>query len=146
MKLLLLTLTALLSFSSIRTNAQDIKISAAVVNSFNASFKNASDVQWKNCGDYLKADFNMNGQYVTAFYDQNASLVAVTKNISPAQLPFTLQGNLKKQYGDYWVSEMIELSNDSGTSYYATIENNDSKTILKSIGNSWTTFKKQRKS
>jgi len=146
MKLLILTLTALLSFGSLKSNAQDIKVSAAVVNSFNTSFKNAAEVQWKDCGTYYKADFTLNGQYVTAYYDAAANLMAVTKNISTVQLPVTLQANLKKSYEDYWVSDLFEVSDESGTSYYVTVENGDTKTTLKSIGNSWTTFKKQRKS
>jgi post-segregation antitoxin (ccd killing protein) len=146
MKLFLLTLTALLSFGSQKANAQDIKVSAAVVNSFNTSFKNASDVQWKDGGTFYKADFSLNGQYVTAFYDSNANLMAVTKNISPVQLPVTLQASLKKSYEDYWISELFEISDENGTSYYATVEDGDTKTTLKSVGSTWTTFKKQRKS
>ncbi|WP_121353742.1 hypothetical protein [Flavisolibacter nicotianae] len=146
MKLLLIALTALLSTGSIDTNAQDIKLSAAVVNSFNASFKHAADVQWKDCGTYYKADFTMSGQYVTAYYDVNANLVAATKNISPVQLPVTLQANLKKSYDSYWISDLFEMSDENGTSYFATVENGDTKITLKSIGNSWMTYKKVRKS
>jgi post-segregation antitoxin (ccd killing protein) len=146
MKLVLLTLTALLSFGSLKTKAQDIHVSAAVANAFNTSFKQASDVQWKDCGTFYKADFVMNGQYVTAFYDANAALLAVTKNISPLQLPVTLQANLKKSYGNYWISEAMEYSNEGGTSYYVTIENGESRITLKSFGTAWTTYKKQDKS
>jgi len=146
MKFLFFTLTALLSFGSFKSNAQDIKVSAAVVNSFQSSFGSADNVKWKDAGTYIKADFTMNGQYVTAFYDQSANLIGVTKNISPVQLPVTLQTNLKQAYEDYWVSELFELSNENGTSYYVTVEDGDSKIILKSIGNTWTTYKKSRKS
>lgn len=116
------------------------------MNSFNSAFRNASDVQWKDCGGYYKADFSLNGQYVTAFYDQNASLMAVTRNISPVQLPVTLQTSLKKDYENYWVSDLFEVSNENGTSYYITVENGETKTILKSFGNTWLTYKKQQKS
>jgi hypothetical protein len=146
MKLIFLTLTALISFGSLRSNAQDINVSAAVLSSFNSSFKNASDVQWKDGGNYYKADFTLNGQYVTAFFNANANLIGVTKNISPVQLPVTLQTSLKKLSEGYWVSELFELSNESGTSYYATIENGDSKIILNSSSSNWMTYKKQRKS
>ena len=146
MKLIMLTLTALISFSSFTSNAQDVTVSAAVVNSFNSAFKNAADVQWKDGGNYYKADFTMNGQYVTAFYNANAGLMAVTKNISPLQLPVTLQTSLKASYEDYWVSELFELSDEAGVSYYTTVENGDTKITLKSSGGSWTTYKKCRKS
>lgn len=146
MKLIMFTLTALISLASFTAKAQDVTVSAVVVNSFNSAFKNAADVQWKDGGNYYKADFTLNGQYVTAFYNANAGLMAVTKNISPVQLPVTLQTSLKASYEDYWVSELFELSDDSGVSYYVTVENGDAKVTLKSNGGSWSTFKKSRKS
>jgi post-segregation antitoxin (ccd killing protein) len=146
MKFIFLTLIALISLGSTSARAQDINVSAAVINSFNTSFKNASDVQWKESGSYFKADFSMNGQYVTAFYDQTGELKAVTKNVSPLQLPVTLQNSLKTSYDEYWISELFELSDNNGTSYYATIEDSDTKIVLKSLGGSWSTYKKVRKS
>lgn len=146
MKLILLTLTALLTFGFTKSNAQDISVSAAVTNSFHTTFKNASDVQWKDVGNYYKAEFIMNGQYVSAFYSSNATLMAVTKNIATTQLPVTLQANLKDAYEDYWVSDLFELSDENGTSYYATLENGESKITLKSSSGNWNTYKKSRKS
>ncbi|HEV7333366.1 MAG TPA: hypothetical protein VGN63_20185 [Flavisolibacter sp.] len=146
MKLILFTLTALLSFGSLKSDAQEIQVSTAVSNAFHHAFKNASDVEWKEAGSYYKADFTLNGQYVTAFYNTEAKLVAVTRNISPVQLPVTLQNNLKTAYEDYWISELFELSDENGTSYYVTVEDGDSKITLKSFGTTWSTFKKSRKS
>ncbi|MDQ3277869.1 MAG: hypothetical protein M3Q06_06060 [Bacteroidota bacterium] len=146
MKFIFFALTALLSFGSLKSNAQDMQVSAAVINAFNHSFKNASDVQWKDGGNYYKADFTLNGQYVTAFFNTEAKLMAVTRNISPVQLPITLQNNLKTAYEDYWISELFELSDGNGTSYYVTVEDGDSKVTLKSFGTTWSTFKKNRKS
>lgn len=146
MKLIMATLTALISLVSFKSNAQDIRVSSAVVDAFNTSFQNTSNVSWKRSGDYMKADFNMNGQYVTAFYNQDAALVAVTKNITSTQLPVTLQASLKKGHESYWISDLFELSNENGTTYYATLENSDTKLTLKSTGIAWTTYKKSRKS
>lgn len=146
MKLLFFTLTALLSFGSLKSDAQDIQVSTAVSNAFQHAFKNASHVEWKDGGNFYKADFILNGQYATAFFNTDAKLMAVTKNISPVQLPITLQNNLKTSYDEYWISELFELSDESGTSYYVTVEDGESKITLKSFGNNWSTFKKSRKS
>lgn len=146
MKFILFTLTALLSFGSLKSDAQEIQVSTAVINAFQHAFKNASEVEWKDGGSFYKADFNLNGQYATAFFNTDAKLMAVTKNISPVQLPITLQNNLKTAYEEYWISELFELSDESGTSYYATVEDGESKITLKSFGNNWSTFKKSRKS
>ena len=45
MKLLLFTLTALLSFGTLKSDAQDIQVSTAVTNAFHHAFKNADDVE-----------------------------------------------------------------------------------------------------
>src|SRR5688572_15377392 len=105
MNFLLATLITVFSLVSTRSHATDnTEVSAAVLASFNASFKNASEVSWKKTGNnYYKADFSLNGQYVNAYYDVTGSLIAVTRNISSLQLPVTLQAKLKASHEDYWI-------------------------------------------
>ena len=148
MKVLLVAITALLSITNLKAAANDdITVSAAVLASFHSAFKNASEVEWKQSGNYYKADFAFNSQYVTAYYDATANLVAVTRNISSYQLPVTLQTKLKASYETYWISDLFELSNENGTSYYVTLENSDAKITLKStVSNEWAVYQKGRKS
>lgn len=147
MKLLVATLITVLSFFSTTSHASDeVKVSAAVLASFNGSFKNASEVKWEIKENFSKAEFSLSGQYVTAYYDATAELIAVTRNISSFQLPITLQTKLKASYETHWISDLFELSDDNGISYYVTVENGDEKVTLKSSGaNEWTVYKKQRK-
>ena len=148
MKFLLATLITVFSFTSNPSHAtDDVNVSSAVVSTFKSSFKNASDVTWKVTNQYSKADFSLNGQFVSAYYDASANLIAVTRNISSFQLPITLQSKLKESYEDYWISDLFELSDNDGTAYYVTVEDGDSKITLKSSGtNSWNVYQKQRKS
>src|SRR5687768_6091486 len=142
MKLLLATLITVFSLVSTTSNATEKpattgnpEVSAAVLASFNASFKNASEVNWKaTASNMFKADFSMSGQYVTAYYDATANLVAVTRNIPSTQLPVTLQATLKASYEEYWISDLFQLSDDNGTSYYVTVEDGDHTITLKSSG------------
>ncbi len=145
MKIFFAAVIALASLSTLTAKAQDVNIAAAVTNSFSQSFKNASGVQWQNAGTYYKADFYLNGQFATAFYDASGNLMGVTKNVSPLQLPLTLQASLKGSYEDYWISEAFELSDNNGTTYFATVENGDHKITLKSVAGKWMTYKKSRK-
>ncbi len=148
MKILLVAITAVLSIINTKASASDdTKVSAAVLASFNSSFKNVSEVAWKTSGTFYKAAFAMNGQYVNAYYDATAKLIVVTRNISSVQLPVTLQTSLKKSYEAYWISDLFELSNENGTSYYVTVENGDAKITLKSTQtNEWTLYQKSGKS
>jgi hypothetical protein len=147
MKLSVIILTAVLSFATITSKAADGKISAVVLNSFNTSFANASEIKWTVTADYYKADFSYNGIYISAFYDGTGEMMAMTRNLSPVQLPMSLQSSVKKHAAGYWISDLFEINNESGTTYYITLENADSVVIMKAgLGGDWTTYKKQTKS
>lgn len=146
MKRLLVTLTIALSLVSLSSFANGEDVSPRAVKSFNKSFKNATEVKWTVTDSYFKADFALNGQYVSAFYNEDGSMIALTRNLSSLQLPIALQADLKSNYDCYWISNVLEVANEEGTSYYITLETADEQLTLKSSGDSWSTFKKQRKS
>jgi len=125
--------------------AADTMVSPNVLQSFQKTFSTAKDVNWAVSHDLYKAEFVFNSQYITAYYDAAGSMLGLTKNISSTQLPVLLDNNLKENYSGYWIADVVEFSNEDGTTYYATLENGDSKVILKSSNNSWSVNKKIRK-
>lgn len=100
--------------------------------SFQENFSNASDVNWKQVKNYTEATFTMNKKQLSIFYNQDNSLFAVSRNISPEQLPLALFVDLKKNYNKYWVSDLLELTIEGHTRYYITLETADKKKIMKS--------------
>jgi hypothetical protein len=148
MKRLVLTLTIALSLISFSSFAKDdVVVTPAALQSFKNSFKTATEVNWSAGDNFYKADFSMNGQYVSAYYDAEGYMIALTRNISSLNLPITLQASLKNNYSQYWISELFEVANEEGTAYYITLENADTKMVMKSSsGSDWSTYKKVRKS
>ncbi|HWJ30520.1 MAG TPA: hypothetical protein VNS32_28565 [Flavisolibacter sp.] len=146
MKRLLVTLTIALSLISLSSFANGEEVSPRAIKSFNSSFKTATEVKWTIADNYFKAEFALNGQYVSAYYDAEGNMKALTRNISSLQLPIALQADLKKNYDCYWISDVLEIANEEGTSYYITLETADTQLVLKSNSDSWSSFKKQRKS
>lgn len=145
MKPLFILMTVLGSFFAKSSQATD-NITPQVVKSFQQTFTNAKDVVWTISPNFYKAEFVLNGQAVTAFYNHQGNLTAITRNITSLQLPIMLQTEIKKDYANYWISDLFELSNDNGTEYYLTVEDGDSKIVLKSIDHtSWSTYSKTRK-
>ena len=70
----------------------------------------------------------------------------MTRNISSLDMPIGLQTNLRKDYADYWISDLFEVSNSDGTHYYITMEKADSRITLKSTTNGkWKVYKKVTK-
>jgi hypothetical protein len=134
-----------IAISSLTAFAGDENVNSTVLNAFKKEFAGAKDVQWASTDNYYKAAFVFNGQNVTAFYQVDGELIAMTRNISSLELPISLQTNLKNNYSKYWISDLFEISNNEGTSYYITVENADSKIVLKSDNTKWNTFRKMTK-
>lgn len=139
-------LMALATFVTLSAFANEGQVNAKVLHAFKTEFVYASQVEWTVEPNYYKATFDLNGQRVFAFYSKGGALMGLARNISSAQLPVDLQVDLKKEYGSFWISDLFEVSNNEGTAYYITLENADTKLILKSDdGGDWSQYRKIRK-
>jgi hypothetical protein len=145
-KILLLSI-ALMSLTVFSfANATPSSVSKSVVTSFNRQFSNAINVQWESTENYVKAQFSVNDMVLSAYFNSNGELIAITRYISPNQLPLELQSSLKKMVANSWVSDLFEIQTETGTSYYVTTENANQIVILKSEGtNGWQLFQKEKK-
>jgi len=121
-------------------------VSKQALNSFKSEFVGATDVVWTVGSNYYRVAFTLSDQKLFAFYDPQGEFLSVARYISSLQLPLNLQGSLKKSFSNYWVTDLFELANDNETSYYVTLENADTKIVLKSTdGKEWLTYQKNKK-
>jgi hypothetical protein len=137
--------TMAISLCSFAAFAKPDDVSPKVLNAFKTEFNSATEVEWVAGNGYYKAAFTYNDQHVFAFYSLDGELLGITRYISATDLPISLQTSLKKNYSDYWISDLFEVSKSDGTSYCITLEDADSKIVLKSSGNAWSVFKRVRK-
>jgi hypothetical protein len=122
------------------------EISANIVKSFNKEFAGAQNVQWSTSKEFVKATFSLNGQIAFAFYSPEGDLLAVTRNIVSGQLPINLLTECKKNYANYWITDLFEMVANNENAYYLTLENGDYRIVLKSNGtNGWEVFRKEKK-
>jgi hypothetical protein len=147
MKTRILTLSLLLALTVTNIFANnEIGVSQKAVSSFKNDFSQAVDVKWESSKQFDKATFKLDGQVMFAYYSENGSLLAVTRNLIAAQLPISLQSSMKKNYKGTWITDLFEVSTGEETSYYVTLECADYTIVLKSAGaQGWTTFKKEKK-
>lgn len=146
MKKILLSLAMFVTIGTMSAFADSADVSPKVLNAFNNDFNSAKQVEWSVGVNYYRAAFTFNGNHVFAFYNTDGELLGLTRYISSLDLPMNLQMGLKKNYSDYWISDLFEVANNNGTSYYITLENADTKIVLKANGNSdWKTHNKVRK-
>lgn len=121
-------------------------VNQQVLNSFRQEFAGATEVSWQNNRDFVKATFTLNDQVMFAFYSQNGDLLAITRNISSDKLPLSLLNGLKKNYSEYWITDLFEMVAGGESTYYITVQNADVEVVLKSTEfGVWETFKKNRK-
>jgi hypothetical protein len=130
------------SFSFANTNDDS---NTNVKSSFKKDFENAKEVKWENRNNFIKATFKLGDKIICAYYSKEGDLVAMTRNILSSDLPITKQISLAKDYKGYWITDLFEISSNDETAYYVTLENADSKLILKSDGEGWSTYKKETK-
>jgi hypothetical protein len=144
MKKIIITLAVIISsFSAFATE----EVNSIVLRAFTKEFAGVKGVHWTSINGYYKAAFIFNDQHVTAFYQTDGKLLKLSKNISSLDIPVSLQVKLKNNYGDYWISNLLEIANKEGTSYYITLEKADFKLVLKSVDFArWVPFKKIVKS
>jgi hypothetical protein len=144
MKKIIITLA--IALSTLSSFAREVEVSSRVLDKFKTEFAGAKEVSWTAGENFFKAEFLYNDQHVFAFYSTTGELLGLTRYISSLDLPINLQASLKKSYSSYWISDLFEVSNEDGTGYYLTMENADSKIVLKSAGGgSWEVYKKTAK-
>lgn len=122
------------------------EVNPKVLKAFTADFIAARDVVWTSGADFYKAEFTYNERHVSAYYDTDGELLGVTRFLSSTDLPVTLQAGLKSKYGGYWITDLMEVSKKEGTAYYITIEDADTRIVLRAEnGSSWQVHQKQKK-
>jgi hypothetical protein len=114
--------------------------------SFKQDFKNARLLSSEVHTHFTKLTFRMNDMVLFAYYADNGKLLAVVRNILSSQLPTDLQADLKSSYGDYWITELFELNGEGQNCYYISLENADTKLVLRSTGdNTWEVYQQTDK-
>lgn len=144
MKKMILTLA--IAFTAFSSFATEEKVAPKVLNAFQNEFNSAKEVEWTVANTYYMATFTYNNKYVFAYYTFDGELIGLTHYISSAELPMNLQNNLKKDYSEYWISDLFEVAKNGRTEYYVTLENAGKKIVLQSSnGNNWEEYRTVKK-
>ncbi|MCW3075262.1 MAG: hypothetical protein JWP69_2331 [Flaviaesturariibacter sp.] len=146
MKTLFISLSLLAS--SIFSNAAHINttISPSALTSFEASFTKAKEIAWQDMGTMYKVNFLLDGISATAFYQPDGKLIGFTKKLSTLSLPSSLKKALQKELKNKWITDLVVLTNEEGTSYFVNLEDADNKMVLKSVNNKkWAFYSKETK-
>ncbi len=141
-------LVVTLSISSLFANNSKNRnnVDERVEKSFKKTFASAQQESWSRVNNLNKVQFNLNGQVLFAYLDDEGTLVGVYRNILSTQLPISLMTEIKEEYSDYWISTLFEVANEGTTTYYITLENAGQQLVLKSENSSsWSVFSRTKK-
>ena len=128
-------------------NSNEDDVNSRVLNAFKTEFNTAKEVEWTVTSDYYRATFVYNDKHVFAYYNESGELLGLTRYLSSTDLPISLQTKLKKNYDGYWISDLFEVAKNDSTAYYITLENADTKLVLRSTDSSnWSAYTKVKKS
>jgi hypothetical protein len=146
MKKMMLMIAMIFALSTTYAFTGEEAVCKQALSSFRSEFSGAHDVSWTAGNNYYKVSFTLNEQQLFAFYGMEGEYLGVSRYISSLQLPINLQTGLKKNYSNYWISDLFETATGAGSGYYMTLENADSRIVLKSVdGSDWTVYSKSKK-
>ena len=146
MKKIMTMLAMVLTIGTTYAFTGEETINKQALSAFKTEFAGATDATWSVGSGYYRVAFSLNEQKLFAFFSTEGEFMAVSRYISSLQLPLNLQSSLKRFYKNYWVTDLFELANNNGTGYYVTLENADSKIVLKSTdGSDWSVYEKCKK-
>ncbi len=111
--------------------AKDVtKVDYKVKSNFEAKFNGAQNVVWSAREAYVKAQFQLSGENVEAFFNEEGDLIGTSRKLDFKQLPLNAIQKIKKSYEDFKVVETIEFDLDGDRSYYVSLEKEGKTQIL----------------
>lgn len=137
-------LIALSIFSSLFFNklaAAPLADNPAVIAAFQSRFGAAQDTEWSEVNSLYKVRFTLDGVVSNAYYNNEGGLVAITRQVSPSNLPAKLQAALRSELAGRWITELFVMETEKGSSWFVTLQNADEKLVLQSEqGRPWTRY------
>jgi hypothetical protein len=139
-----LALSMLVFTSSIFASTGGVPASVSSV--FNEKFAQAKDVKWETGKDFYKAAFEVRGRTMFVYFADNGDIMGVAGNLSPVRLPESLRSEIRKNYSNYWITDLFRYRNAVEDGFVITLEGADKVIVLKALGaQGWHVYKTSAK-
>jgi hypothetical protein len=138
MRPFLLSILFFLATSATQAFASDVKIPRTTIAAFNSAFGNVSNIEWAVVDNMYRAAFTIEGEQKVAFFTMaDGKLVATCHYLTVSALPKALKRNLSKHTANAVVTDLFEIQDEIGSTYYLTVMKENKKVILKSDTDKW---------
>lgn len=130
MKKILVTI-AIISLGLTTLAAGHSSIDPKIISAFEKEFSFAKNVRWEIKQDLAQVNFLLNEQAVTAWYNSDAVLVTIARNLLYGQLPISVIKVLDKNYPDAALFGILEIIHNNEVQYQLTAETKKKTLLLK---------------
>ena len=135
MKKIIITLSMLMTVAVTSVFAKEgTDINQKVLTAFEKDFNSAKNVKWIRDGEYLKASFTIADMLTDAYYTEAGELVGSARNLLFEQLPLSVIHEYNKRFDESSVMDVLEITNEEGTSYRLWIEQGNKKFKIRANG------------
>lgn len=142
----LMMLISVLSYAA--TPGSGEKVSAHIQAALEKEFTGAQYVIWQSLKEHqiYHAKFIYNNEQVSAFFEQDGSLLAIGRYIPTTSLPLAVSKSINNNFGAYQIKDAIEYSKSGETSYVVSLENGKTRVVVEAYSSgSLYVFKKEKK-
>lgn len=133
-KLIIIAAVAFALGMSAHANAilEDVKVSYVVRQAFYAEFGKVKNVTWqKASNDMLRADFELDKEKVSAFFNEDGDHIATTVQKDIETLPAKLRRAIKDKFGAQEPKELFELISDEESAFFFSVEEGGKTEVYK---------------
>ncbi len=103
--------------------------------SLKVMYGKVQDLTWSKAKDGLiRADFTIDGEKHSAFFEGEGRHVATTTEVSVEQLPAAVRKTVKAKIKDASMLGLIQYISETETAYYLEVSDGEKKTIYKVSG------------
>ena len=130
MKKIFVTIAIIVVGLSATFAAGNSKIDPKIISAFEKEFSFAKNVKWETKEDLAQVSFLLNDQAVIAWYNSDAELITMARNILYAQLPISVINALQKNYPDAALYGIIEVIHNNEIRYQVTTQRKNKTLVL----------------
>lgn len=128
MKNILISLVVLYSTATFGQKISQSKVPSVIVDNFQTSFPDASDIEWKQDGNTYKVEFElgvfMQGNDHDVWYDLTGTIVKHKEEISKSELPKKVLTKIKSDFDGYRIDDLEKITEKKAVIYKVQLEKN----------------------
>ena len=112
--------------------AGKVQVSYKVSQAFEQEFGQQKDVVWTDAANnMLRADFKMDEETITAFFNEEGKYIATTRDMKPESLPLKLRLAVNEKTAGYTLNTVFEMISAEDHSFYIEATNGEYKKVFR---------------